>query len=93
MIDMHLPGHPSVREVELHAAAGLMDSDRCQTIQHHLRPPLRKKKGETFFLQISPIILHDNARSQAAQAVTDLFRSMGLGSALPSTMLPMSKPL
>ncbi|GFY66568.1 uncharacterized protein TNIN_140991 [Trichonephila inaurata madagascariensis] len=30
--DMHRPGRPSVREAEVHAVAGLMDSDRYQTI-------------------------------------------------------------
>jgi hypothetical protein len=40
-----------------------------------LRPALRKKRRH--FLQNPPIILQDNARPHAAQAVSDLFDQCG----------------
>ncbi|PNF32359.1 hypothetical protein B7P43_G10097 [Cryptotermes secundus] len=43
----------------------------CSFLEHTLRPALRKKWRH--FLQNPPIILQDNARPHAAQAVADLF--------------------
>jgi len=44
-------------------------------LEHNLRPALRKKRWH--FLQNPPIILQDNARPHAAQAVADLFNRWG----------------
>ena len=42
----------------------------CRFLQHHLCPMLRRKQH---LVVQNPIILHDNARSHTAAAVTDLF--------------------
>jgi len=47
----------------------------CSFLEHNLRPALRKKRRH--FLQNPPIILQDNARPHAAQAVADLFDRWG----------------
>ncbi|PNF34990.1 hypothetical protein B7P43_G14126 [Cryptotermes secundus] len=47
----------------------------CSSSEHNLRPALRKKRRH--FLQNPPIILQDNARPHAAQAVADLFARWG----------------
>ncbi|PNF23534.1 hypothetical protein B7P43_G05594, partial [Cryptotermes secundus] len=47
----------------------------CSFLEHNLRPALRKKRRN--FLQNPPIILQDNARPHAAQAVADLFDRWG----------------
>ena len=44
----------------------------CTFLQHHLRPVLRRKRRHLVIQ--NPIILHDNARSHSAAAVTDLLR-------------------
>jgi hypothetical protein len=44
-------------------------------LEHNLRPALRKKRR--YFLQNPPIILQDNARPHAAQAVADSFDRWG----------------
>jgi hypothetical protein len=47
----------------------------CSFLEHNLRPALRKTRRH--FLQNPPIILQDNARPHAAQAVADLFDRWG----------------
>ena len=42
----------------------------CTFLQPHLRPAVRRKRRHLVLL--NPIILHDNARSHTAAAVTDL---------------------
>jgi len=47
----------------------------CSFLEHNLRPALRKKQRH--FLQNPPVILQDNARPHAVQAVADLFDRWG----------------
>ena len=44
----------------------------CTFLQHHLHLALRRKRRH--LVVYNPVILHDNARSHTAAAVTDLFR-------------------
>ncbi|KAJ4427216.1 hypothetical protein ANN_24833 [Periplaneta americana] len=48
------------------------DGKRGLLLQHHLRPPLRRKRRH--LVVQNPIILHDNARSHTTAAVKDLLR-------------------